>query len=184
MIAYPLRIVTIRKLMMLALIVVADQADVNGYQKHENQGLYKTNQHFHKVKGNRQNPINLGNEVKHAVKKTFATENIAKKAKSQGNRTEKDGKYFNKAYGDEDNSQKQKHDGWYVSFLRLVAEQVLHDDFDTRIFEDQIEPGDIGDEGKRKRHVKVRIGGANQWFFDDEMIVDDGTVSDGSHSRQ
>ena len=60
MIAYPLRIVTIRKLMMLALIVVADQADVNGYQKHENQGLYKTNQHFHKVKGNRQNPINLG----------------------------------------------------------------------------------------------------------------------------
>ena len=65
--------------MMLALIVVADQADVNGYQKHENQGLYKTNQHFHKVKGNRQNPINLGYEVKHAVKKTFATENIAKK---------------------------------------------------------------------------------------------------------
>ena len=94
-----------------------------------------------------------------------ATENIAKKAKSQGNRTEKDGKYFNKAYGDEDNSQKQKHDGWYVSFLRLVAEQVLHDDFDTRIFEDQIEPGDIGDEGKCKRHVKIRIGGANQWFL-------------------
>ena len=50
-------------------------------------------------------------------------------------------------------------------FLRLVAEQVLHDDFDTRIFEDQIEPGDIGDEGKCERHVKVRIGGANQWFF-------------------
>ena len=90
--------------MMFALIVVADQADVNRHEEHKDQRLNQSDQNFHKVKGNRQKPVYLRDEVEHTVKKAFSTKYISEEAEGQRYRAKQNGENFNEADGNENNS--------------------------------------------------------------------------------
>src|SRR5579864_6155924 len=55
-----------------AFLVLANQHGEDGGEQHEDQGLYETNQQFHEVKGDWQQPTEMGHQLGHGFEHIFA----------------------------------------------------------------------------------------------------------------
>jgi len=136
----------------VAAFVVTDEADVDGGEQRENEGLNQTDQDFEQTRDGRNH---VGGDATQRVDEVFAAEDITVETEGKGNQTESDGHDFDTTDAQEDEAEQDPHREADFFLVRLVAEKIENKNFETGVAQDEISPSDERDNRQCERGVEV-----------------------------
>src|SRR5690349_720455 len=99
----------------VSFFVLTNEHCEHGGQQHEHQRLNKSNEQFHEVKWNWQQPAEMRHQLRHRFQHVFAGENISVETKAQRNRAEENREDFQQA------NHKKHHDHEHFQRSRRVT---------------------------------------------------------------
>ena len=139
-------------LVVVAAFVVTNQADINGGEEREDEGLNKAHENFQQSRDGRDDI--RGNAAKR-VDQVFAAEDVAVKSERKGDEAERDRDDFDAADAQEDKTEHDPHREAELLLVGLIAEEVEDQHLEARVAQHEISPSDERDDRQRKGGIKV-----------------------------
>src|ERR1039458_9773355 len=143
----------------MAVTVLADEADINADEQHEDERLDKADEQLEKVEWRRQTPLF---DAAHGVHQVFTAENVAEKTERERNRTEENRNNLNQARGEKYQKKRIIDDRGGFLLVGLVAKKVFQDKHRPRKAHDKIKPPDKRHGGERDGAIHVGIAGTDK----------------------
>src|SRR6266436_2470040 len=164
----------------VSLFVLTNQHREHRRQKHEDQRLNKSNQQFHEVKWNRQQPSEMRHQFRHRFQHVFTGENISVETKTERHRPEQNREHFQQT------NHKKYYDHQYLQRSRRVTfgrKQMQQKSQWADLANSPYDPAQEKHQRHRQRHVQVRVRASKQWGYHFKTVLCFVTPSHHAKSR-
>src|SRR6266404_4445235 len=152
--------------MLRSLLVLCDQHCENRSQKHENERLHKSHEHFEEIEGNWQDRREPWIHGRHCFENAFAGINISEQSKTERDRSKHNRDHFEPANGEKDDDHQDLHDTGRLTFW---AKQMFQESSDAVGLNRPDKPHHEEYGRHRGRHVQIRVATAQQRPIDMEI---------------
>ena len=130
-------------LLVVASIMVADEADVDGREEREDEGLDETDEDFeHAGDGG----DDVWSNAAEGMDEVLSTEDVAVETERKGDQARGDGEDFNAADAKEDETEHEPHRGAELLLVGLVAEEIEDQRLKAGVTQHKISPGEERDD--------------------------------------